>query len=71
MFGAVTGVKIVYHLKQLGQLDLFVSLTYVILLGVIGTLMLIEGVKHLRAAPTRTALGAARRASTPGSRACR
>jgi len=60
VFGAVTGVKIVYELKQLGQLDLFVSLTYVILLGVIGTLMLIEAVNTLRAAPTRT--GSARRA---------
>jgi uncharacterized protein len=60
VFGAVTGVKIVYLLKQVGQLDLFVSLTYVILLGVIGTLMLIEAVNTLRAVPTRT--GSARRA---------
>ena len=58
-FGAITGVKIVYLLKQLGQLDLFVSLTYVILLGVIGSLMLIESVNTLRAAPARTRLGAA------------
>jgi uncharacterized membrane protein YfcA len=61
VFGAVTGVRIVYLLKQLGQLDLFVSLTYVILLGVIGTLMLIEAVGTLRASPTRTS-GSARRA---------
>ena len=58
-------------LKQLGQLDLFVSLTYVILLGVIGALMLIESVQTscapARARPARR--GAA--ASTPGSRACR
>jgi uncharacterized membrane protein YfcA len=59
-FGAITGVKIVYWLKQLGQLDLFVSLTYVILLGVIGTLMLIESVNTWRATP-RTG-GSARRA---------
>src|SRR5215467_12562161 len=60
-FGAITGVKIVYALKQLGQLDLFVSLTYVILLGVIGALMLIESVRTLRAGPTRPG-GSARRA---------
>jgi len=60
-FGAITGVRIVYTLKQLGQLDLFVSLTYVILLGVIGSLMLIESVRALGAAPTRTG-GSARRA---------
>src|SRR3984893_4369913 len=53
-FGAITGVRIVYLLKQLGQLDLFVSLTYVILLGVIGSLMLIESVRALGASPTRT-----------------
>ena len=47
-------------MKQLGQLDLFVSLTYVILLGVIGALMLIESVNALRAAPARTS--SARRA---------
>src|SRR5437762_1035822 len=61
VFGAITGVRVVYLLKQLGQFDLFVSLTYVILLGVIGTLMLIESVNTLRAAPTRTG-GSARRA---------
>ena len=61
VFGAITGVKIVYTLKQLGQLDLFVSLTYVILLGVIGALMLIESVRTLRAGPTRPG-GSARRA---------
>ena len=61
VFGAVTGVRIVYQLKQLGQLDLFVSLTYVILLGVIGSLMLIESVNAWRASPTRKG-GSARRA---------
>jgi uncharacterized membrane protein YfcA len=61
VFGAVTGVKILYVLKRLGQLDLFVALTYVILLGVIGSLMLIESVRALSAAPARAA-GSARRA---------
>lgn len=60
IFGAVTGVKILYVLKQLGQLDLFVSFTYVILLGVIGALMLIESVRALNAAPGRTG-GSSRR----------
>src|SRR5262245_50748194 len=36
VFGAISGVKILYFLKSIGQLDFFVSLTYVILLGVIG-----------------------------------
>jgi uncharacterized protein len=60
VFGAITGVRIVYYLKQLGQLDLVVSLTYVIMLGVIGTLMLIESVRTLSAAPTRAGASARR-----------
>src|SRR5581483_7697290 len=60
LVGAVSGVKILYWLKQLGQLDLFVSLTYVILLGVIGSLMLIESLRTLTAEPVRG--GSARRA---------
>ena len=51
LVGAILGVKVLYVLKQLGQLELFVSLTYVVLLGVIGGLMLIESVRTLRAAP--------------------
>jgi len=61
VFGSITGVKILYALKQLGQLDLFVSLTYVILLGVIGALMLIESLRTLSATPGRAG-GSARRA---------
>jgi uncharacterized protein len=53
LFGAFTGVKLVYILKQAGQLDFFVALTYVILLGVIGTLMLIESVRSLSAEPAK------------------
>jgi uncharacterized membrane protein YfcA len=60
VFGAITGVKILHLLKQAGQLDFFVSLAYVILLGVIGGLMLIESLRVLRAAPTRAG-GSARR----------
>jgi uncharacterized protein len=53
VFGAVFGVKLLFVLKQAGQLELFVSLAYVILLGVVGALMLIESVRTLRAAPAR------------------
>jgi uncharacterized membrane protein YfcA len=60
IFGAVSGVKILYFLKQIGQLDFFVSLTYVVLLGVIGSLMLIESLRTLKATPTRAG-GSARR----------
>lgn len=40
--GAVTGIALQQYLKSLGQLDLFISLNYVLVLGVIGALMLKE-----------------------------
>lgn len=58
--GALSGVKILYFLNQVGQLDFFVSLTYVLLLGVIGGLMLIESLRALQAKPAKTG-GSARR----------
>ena len=40
--GAILGVELQQQLKAIGQLDLFTTLTYVVMLGIIGTLMLIE-----------------------------
>jgi uncharacterized membrane protein YfcA len=51
--GALGGVKVLAILKAYGQLDLFISLTYVILLGVVGSLMLFESVGALRATPAK------------------
>jgi len=58
-FGAISGVKILYWLKLAGQLELFVTLTYVILLGVVGGLMLIESVRTLLG-PKETTISARR-----------
>lgn len=49
LVGAVTGVFVLSWLKALGQVDLFVSLAYVVLLGVIGALMLIESLRTMHA----------------------
>jgi uncharacterized membrane protein YfcA len=57
LLGAVTGVKILHFLKQAGQLDTFVSLTYVVLLGVVGSLMLIESLRALTAEPAKAGAG--------------
>lgn len=46
--GAVSGVGVQQVLKRLGQLDLTISLTYVIVLGAIGLLMVIETARTLR-----------------------
>ncbi len=53
VIGAAAGVELQQVLKALGQLDLFTTLTYVLMLGIIGVLMLIESVNYIR----RTAAG--------------
>lgn len=53
LVGAVLGVELQQKLKAIGQLDLFTTLTYVVMLGIIGSLMLIESVRTIR----RTAAG--------------
>lgn len=45
--GAIIGVQMVKILRQMGQFDLFVSISYVLFLGVIGTLMLIESLNTI------------------------
>lgn len=46
--GAFAGTQVFWLLRSLGQLDLVVSLLYVLFLGVIGILMLTESVRALR-----------------------
>ena len=50
--GAAVGVQVFAVLRELGQVDLVVSLCYVIMLGTIGALMLVEGVQALRRSRT-------------------
>lgn len=49
VFGTVFGVWLFAHLRRQGQMDLIVSLTYVILLGSIGFIMLRESLTSLKA----------------------
>jgi len=49
--GATSGIAIQRLLKAAGQLDFFIAMAYVILLGTIGGLMLIESVRTMRKAP--------------------
>ena len=46
--GSVVGVQIVKILREIGQVDLVIKLTYVAMLSIIGTLMLIESLNALR-----------------------
>jgi uncharacterized membrane protein YfcA len=55
LIGAVSGVFVLSWLKAMGQVDLFVSLAYVVLLGVIGALMVIESLRTMQALAQATA----------------
>ena len=48
LVGALAGVEVVRVLRRAGQFDFFVSLTYVVFLGTIGALMLIESINTIR-----------------------
>ena len=50
LLGSALGVYVYAVLRHLGLLDLLVSILYVVLLGAVGTLMLIESVRTIRKA---------------------
>src|SRR5262249_44727277 len=64
ILGSVFGVSLFHRLLTLGQLDLIVSLCYVVLLAAIGALMLIESLAVMRGRPGRGATLLSRSART-------
>ncbi|MGF9565562.1 sulfite exporter TauE/SafE family protein [Neorhizobium sp. JUb45] len=50
LLGATAGIWVFSWLRSIGQLDLFIAILYVLLLGTVGTLMLNESVRALRRA---------------------
>lgn len=50
MVGSSFGAYVFALLRRMGQLDLFISLLYVVLLGVVGGMMLVESLRALRRA---------------------
>ncbi len=58
--GSVCGVQLVKVLRELGQVDLVISLSYVLFLGIIGTLMLIESVRTVLKSRSGQAVSARR-----------
>lgn len=50
VFGSTLGVWVFSLLRSVGQLDLFISLLYVALLGTVGGMMLVESVRAMRRA---------------------
>ncbi len=53
--GSVIGVEAVKLLREIGQVDLAISLCYVIFLGIVGALMLVESVRAIMRSSTETA----------------
>ncbi len=64
LVGAAAGIQIFRELREIGQVDLLVKLTYVIFLGIIGSLMFVEGLNALRHARKRGGTSARRRGHT-------
>lgn len=50
LMGATAGVQVFLLLRKIGQLDLIISLLYVVFLGTVGFLMLLESIHSLRRA---------------------
>ena len=60
LVGSLAGVRLFALLDAIGQVDLLIRLTYVLFLGIIGALMLVESIRALRR--SRRGQGSARRA---------
>jgi uncharacterized membrane protein YfcA len=60
LIGAYLGILLFNYLKSLGQVDLLVKLSYVVFLGIIGSLMFIESLNAIRRAK-KTGTAAKRR----------
>jgi len=48
LLGAAIGVQVFKYLKEIGQVDLLITLSYVVFLGMIGSLMFIESLGAIR-----------------------
>ena len=48
LIGAAVGIQIFRALREIGQVDLLVKLTYVVFLGIVGSLMFLESLRALR-----------------------
>jgi hypothetical protein len=65
LLGTVAGVMLFLFLRVIGQVDLFIRISYTVLLGTLGTLMLVESVRAIR----RAAQGRPAVVRRPGTRA--
>jgi hypothetical protein len=61
LVGAVLGVRAIKLLRELGQADLVITLTYIVMLGTLGTYMFVESLRRLRRGALVHKSGKARR----------
>lgn len=59
--GSSTGIWLQQLLKAIGQLDFFTTLTYVVMLGIVGSLMMVEATRVLLRRAAQQPTGSARR----------
>ncbi len=62
LFGAAIGVQVFKALKEIGQVELLVTLCYVVFLGVVGGLMFLESLRSIRHAKKSAGKRAPRKA---------
>lgn len=55
VIGGTGGVQVIKALRQMGNADFFIQITYVIMLGAVGSYMFLESLQNLRSAKERGA----------------
>ena len=70
LFGSSLGVLLFSILRDIGQIDLVIKLSYVVFLGIIGALMLMESVRAIMRTASQEP-GALKCTSITGCMACR
>ena len=64
VLGGTGGVQIIKVLRQLGNADFLIQITYVVMLGVVGSYMFIESLHSLRSSPQKDVARAQPKGST-------
>jgi uncharacterized membrane protein YfcA len=63
VIGGTVGVRIIHLLRQLGNADFLIQITYVVMLGTVGSYMFLESLQSMRAAAKPGAPSAGRKES--------
>ena len=64
VIGGTGGVQIIKELRQMGNADFLIQITYVVMLGVVGSYMFAESLQSLRSTKNKTAAAVKQKEST-------